>query len=73
MPVQLVTRVSDDIAEAVERLVTAGVFASRSEAVRVGLETIVEGERRRTVGQAIVEGYRASLKTRTISDGPIRR
>lgn len=55
---QFVTRVSEGIAESVDGLVRAGVYASRSEAVRAGLETVVERERRRTLGQAIVDGYR---------------
>ena len=43
--------------EAVDRLVEEGVVASRSEAVRLGLERLVDRERRRRIGQAIVEGY----------------
>jgi Arc/MetJ-type ribon-helix-helix transcriptional regulator len=58
MAVQLVTRVSDAVAEAVDGLVRAGVFSSRSDAVRAGLEAVVERERRAAVGQAIVDGYR---------------
>lgn len=58
MTVQLVTRVPDSIAEAVDDLVRAGVFASRSDAVRAGLETVVERERRDAVARAIVDGYR---------------
>jgi Arc/MetJ-type ribon-helix-helix transcriptional regulator len=55
--VQLVTRVPDDVAEAIDELVEARVFASRSDAVRAGLEAVVERERRAAVGRAIVEGY----------------
>lgn len=58
MPVQLVTRVPDDVAKAVDSLVDLGIFASRSEAVRAGLNAVLERERRRAVGQAIVDGYR---------------
>jgi Arc/MetJ-type ribon-helix-helix transcriptional regulator len=58
MTVQLVTRIPDSIAEAVDRLVEKGVFASRSEAVRAGLEAVVDRERRDAIGRAIVEGYR---------------
>jgi Arc/MetJ-type ribon-helix-helix transcriptional regulator len=57
MPVQLVTRVPDAVANAVDDLVEAGIFASRSDVVRAGLETVVERERRAAVGRAIVEGY----------------
>jgi Arc/MetJ-type ribon-helix-helix transcriptional regulator len=58
MTVQLVTRVPDAVAEAVDDLVEKGVFASRSEAVRAGLEAVVDRERRDAVGRAIVDGYR---------------
>ncbi len=58
MAVQLVTRVPDSVAEAVDRLVSDGVFDSRSDAVRAGLEAVVERERRAAVGRAIVDGYR---------------
>jgi len=55
--VQLVTRVPDDIAAAIDDLVAARVFGSRSEAVRAGLEAVIERERRAAIGQAIVDGY----------------
>jgi Arc/MetJ-type ribon-helix-helix transcriptional regulator len=58
MAVQLVTRVPDALARAVDDLVGAGVFRSRSEAVRIGLENVLERERRAATGRAIVEGYR---------------
>jgi len=58
MAVQLVTRVPDAVADAVDGLVRAGVFASRSDAVRAGLEAVVERERRAAIGRAIVDGYR---------------
>jgi len=56
---QLVTRVEDALASAVDELVAAGVVASRSEAVRVGLERLVDRYRRDRIGACIVEGYRA--------------
>ena len=55
---QIVVRLDDDLAGAVDQLVDAGVAASRSDAVRRALRALVEAERRRTVGAAIVEGYR---------------
>ena len=58
MSVQLVTRVPDEVAHRLDSLVDLGVFASRSEGVRLALEAILERERRRAVGQSIVEGYR---------------
>ena len=55
---QLVTRVEERLMAAVDELVAAGVVASRSEAVRLGLERLVERYRRDRVGAEIVEGYR---------------
>ena len=55
---QLVTRVEDGLVAAVDELVAAGVVESRSEAVRLGLQRLVERFRRDRVGAAIVEGYR---------------
>lgn len=46
------------MAKAVDGLVREGTFASRSDAVRAGLEILVERERREAVGRAIVDGYR---------------
>lgn len=42
---------------AVDELVAAGVVASRSEAVRLGLERLVQQWRRDRVGAQIVDGY----------------
>ncbi len=56
---QLVTRIDDELAAAVDELVAAGVVASRSEAVRLGLERLIDRHRRDHVGARIREGYRA--------------
>ncbi|MBA3653481.1 MAG: ribbon-helix-helix protein, CopG family [Actinobacteria bacterium] len=55
---QLVTRVDDSLAAAVDRLVADGVVESRSDAVRRGLESLVDRHRRGRVAAAIVDGYR---------------
>jgi Arc/MetJ-type ribon-helix-helix transcriptional regulator len=60
---QLVTRVDDELAAAVDELVAAGVVASRSEAVRLGLERLVDRYRRGQVGARIVDGYRRKPQT----------
>lgn len=60
---QLVTRVDDELAAAVDELVAAGVVASRSEAVRLGLERLVDRHRRDRIGARIAEGYRALPQT----------
>lgn len=56
--VQLVVRLEDELAAAVDELVAAGVFVSRSEAVRVGLERLVDRCRRDEIGARIARGYR---------------
>ena len=55
---QLVIRVPDDVAAAVDDLVREGVFESRSDAVRAGLAGVIEHRRRIAVGEAIADGYR---------------
>ena len=55
---QLVTRVEDQLAAAVDELVAAGIVKSRSEAVRLGLEQLVDRCRREEIGARIVNGYR---------------
>ena len=57
---QLVTRVDDELARAVDELVAAGVVANRSEAVRLGLQRLVDRHRRDGVGAQIVAGYLAT-------------
>ena len=56
---QLVTRVDDGLAAEVDGLVAAGVVASRSEAVRLGLERLVDRFRRDEIGARIADGYRS--------------
>ena len=60
---QLVTRVDDEHATAVDDLVRAGLVASRSDAVRLGLEQLVDRLRREVIGRRIVEGYRSTPQT----------
>lgn len=54
---QFVTRLEDSLAERVDSLVVAGVLTSRSEAVRLGLEALVDRLERERIGRQIVEGY----------------
>jgi Arc/MetJ-type ribon-helix-helix transcriptional regulator len=55
---QFVTRVDEELAEAIDALVSAGVVESRSDAVRIGLAQLVDRHRRRQIGERITAGYR---------------
>ncbi len=54
---QLVVRVPDEVAAAIDELIAEGVAASRSDAVRAAVLTLIEGNRRRRTGEAIVACY----------------
>ena len=60
---QLVTRVEERLLAEIDRLVSEGVVASRSEAVRIALERLIDQHRRRHVGAQIVEAYRRLPQT----------
>lgn len=60
---QLVTRVDDRLVRELDALVAAGVFGSRSDAVRMALADIIDHHRRRLIGEAIVTGYEAVPQT----------
>lgn len=60
---QLVVRVSGDLAAAVDRLVDLGEVASRSEAVRIALEHLIDERRREAIGRQIVDGYQRIPET----------
>lgn len=60
---QLVTRVDDRLVEKLDELVAEGVVASRSEAVRVALQALLERQRRLRTGEAIIAGYRRVPQT----------
>ena len=60
---QLVTRLDDCLVAKVDGLIAAGIVASRSEAVRLGLERLVGEHRRAQIGVAIVDAYRGRPQT----------
>lgn len=60
---QVVVRLDDAVAAAIDALVADGVVASRSDAVRRGLDRLLDEHRRREVGRQIVEGYRRVPQT----------
>lgn len=60
---QLVTRIADELAGKVDELVREGVVGSRSEAVRMALEKLVDEHRRQRIGTEIVAGYERCPET----------
>jgi Arc/MetJ-type ribon-helix-helix transcriptional regulator len=60
---QFVTRIDDRMACDIDALVAEGVVASRSEAVRRGLEDLIDRHRRARTGRAIIDGYRRIPQT----------
>jgi len=60
---QLVTRIDDEMAAAIDALIASGEFASRSDVVREGVARLVDERRRRAIGEQIVAGYDRSPET----------
>ena len=60
---QVVTRLDDKLVAELDGLVADGVVTNRSEAVRLGLERLIEEHRRQRVGAEIVDAYRRQPQT----------
>ncbi len=76
MTIQLALRIPDELADELDKLVSHGRFATRTEAVRWAITDLVERERRTAVGEAIIAGYRRVPETeeeRTTADQNLRR
>lgn len=63
MSEQIAVRIPDELARDLDEAVERGDYGSRAEAVRLAIKTFVEADRRRRVGEAIVEGYRRLPQT----------
>lgn len=63
MSEQIAIRIPDDVAASLEQLVASGRFETKAAAVRWAIQALVEEERRREVGERIVEGYRRLPQT----------
>jgi len=55
---QIAVRLPEELLVELDDLVRKGVYESRAAAVRAGIETLMELERRRRTDRAVVEGYR---------------
>ena len=58
MSPQIAVRVSPELAAELDALVSGGVFETKADAIRAAIEALVDVDRRRRVGEAIVQGYR---------------
>jgi Arc/MetJ-type ribon-helix-helix transcriptional regulator len=58
MTIQLAVRLWERTLQRLDRLIRAGRFATRTEALRVAVDTLVADSERREAEAAIVEGYR---------------
>lgn len=54
----LSARVEDELIEAIDELVADGVVGNRSEAVRLGVEQLLDRHRRSKAGRQIADAYR---------------
>ena len=57
MSPQIAVRLPAPLLDEIDSLVEAGRFETRADAIRSGIELIVDAERRSRIGRAIVEGY----------------
>ncbi len=67
MTQQIPVRVADAPVAELDRLIAAGRFASRSEALREGLDRLLAAERE----QAIEDAYRRARQSRPEDDGAL--
>lgn len=58
MTTQIAVKLSDELVDAVDRLVAEGHFASRSAAVRSGLDHITRRAREERLERAFADGFR---------------
>ncbi|MEO7557411.1 MAG: ribbon-helix-helix domain-containing protein [Acidimicrobiales bacterium] len=60
---QIAVRLPEELLAEVDDLVRRGVYPSRAAAVRDGIETLLDLERRRVTDRALIEGYRRAPAT----------
>lgn len=60
---QVVTRLDDKLVADLDGLVADGFVANRSEAMRMGLEKLVDEHRRQQIGAEIIAGYERCPET----------
>lgn len=55
---QIAVRLPAELLGELDDLVSRGIYVSRAAAVRVGVEAIIESDRRSQTDRAVIEGYR---------------
>ena len=60
---QIAVRLPEPLEKELDALVSAGAYATRAEAVRAGIEQLLDRHRRRAIGAAIAEGYQRMPQT----------
>lgn len=55
---QIAVRLPAEVLAAVDELVARGAYRSRAAVVRAGIHAVAELDRRRTIDQEMVDGYR---------------
>lgn len=63
MSEQIAIRIPETLARELDEMVAASGYGSRAEAVRLAIASLVDTERRRRIGESIVEGYRLRPQT----------
>ena len=58
MSPQIAVRVDQELADRLDALVAEGRFPTKADAIRAAIEALLDVDRRRRIGEAIVEGYR---------------
>jgi Arc/MetJ-type ribon-helix-helix transcriptional regulator len=57
MSKQIEVRIPNALAKALDDLVSEGMFETKAQAIRAALQTLVDQERRRRMGELIADGY----------------
>jgi putative addiction module CopG family antidote len=63
MSEQIAVRLPSELAKRLDEMVASGRFETKAEAVRSAIRSMVEAERRREIGQRIIDGYRRVPQT----------
>jgi len=63
MSEQIAIRIPSELAKQLDEMVARGRFETKAEAVRSAIRSMVEADRRREIGQRIIDGYRRVPQT----------